>query len=346
MQLPQELIDVVIDLVSVLGDRKSTLLSCALVSRAFASPSQRKLFTTVHLHGISNHKQFALLLSSSPHIGFFVRTFRAEYDADPHTSYPILIAKILAALPCLKVLRRVSPGMQPSDIRRIELGKQVFADAMELESLLANSTGLRELCLESISFKSHRVVRVPRIRRISLERMEFTLMLMGEATIQCILDALTIVDVKHLRSLRFELAVVRPILGVNAGSLQEVEIKYNDKLFVVGETFRGQSKLRSIRLDARYGEEFGQIVASLGQLSDLRRLIMHVRDEGAWTSDNEAGWAAVDHALSATQDLRNLEEIQIIVRYDIWSNSVKLDLRFPLLAQRGLLHVFRISFGY
>ncbi|KAJ7684292.1 hypothetical protein DFH06DRAFT_1288649 [Mycena polygramma] len=355
MQLPQELIDIIIDMVSVFedaGDREYTLLSCALVSRAFTRPSQRKLFSTVQLRCSDyNHHHFAALLSSSPHIGTFVRTFRAEYDADPHTSHPVVITKILAALPCLECIclwaRRgthrvfnVSPEFFDAcrracslpTIRRIELGNQVFADAMELESLLANSTGLRELSLGLLSFKSHRVVRVPSTRSVSLESMEFSLMLMGEATIQCILEAFTTVDVKHLRSLRFELASLRPILGINAGSLREVEIEYDDDPLLVGDTFTGQSKLQSIHLHTYFAKDFGRIIASLGQLSDLRRLIMRVRDEGVRPSDNEAHWTAIDRALSATQDLRNLEEIQIRVRPSVWGEGVKLEDRFSLLA--------------
>ncbi|KAJ6509182.1 hypothetical protein C8R47DRAFT_12395 [Mycena vitilis] len=363
MQLPQELVDIIIDMVSVFedtDDRKSTLLSCALLSRAFAGPSQRNLFSTVQLYPY-NHNSFAALLSSSPHIGTFVRTFMVEYNADPHPSRPFAVTTILAALPYLECICLWAwAGIQPicnaspeffdacrracslPTVRRIELKNQVFADAMELESLLGNSTGLRELSLESISFKSLRVARVPSSRSITLESL--VVAMIDEEILECILDAFTTVDVKHLRSLRFELAVVCPILGVNAGSLRELGIQYDYDLFPVGDTFIGHSKLQSIYLDVTYGEHFGQIIASLGQLSDLRRLIMHVRDDGVWTPDNEADWTAVDRALSATQDLRSLEEIHIRARPRIWGEGITLEGRFPLLAQKDLLHVFQISF--
>ncbi|KAJ7684299.1 hypothetical protein DFH06DRAFT_3288 [Mycena polygramma] len=364
MQIPQELIDIMIDMVSVFedaGDRDSTLRSCALVSHAFAWPAQRKLFSTAQLYEISDHDNFAALLSSSPHIGALVRTFGAEYSAAPYTSHPIAITKILAALPYLECICSDSGDSDQifnvssmffdacrracslPTVRRIELNNHTFADAMELESLLDSSTGLRELSLESISFESLRVVPVPSSRSITLESLEFSDM--DEAILQCILDAFTTVDVKHLRSLRFERAAVRPILGVNAGSLREVEIEYDDDPLLVGDTFTGQSKLQSIHLNAYYAEDFGRIIASLGQLSDLRRLTMDVRDQGVWPSE-EAEWMSIDRALSATRDLRNLEEIHIHVRPTIWGEGVKLEDRFPLLGQSGLLHLFHISFGF
>ncbi|KAJ7684294.1 hypothetical protein DFH06DRAFT_1288650 [Mycena polygramma] len=347
------------------GDCDHALLSCAVLSRAFASPVQRKLFSTVHLRGIGDQDRFIEVLSSSRHIGGFVRTFRAEYNVICFSSR--LMVEILSALPrleciCLKAesygdphrIFNASPEFFDAcrracslpTVRRIELRCHIFANAMELEALLASSTSLRELLLEEISFKKKHVVRVPSSRSISLDSLEISRM-EDDGPVRCMLEAFTTIDIKHLRYLRLAHSALDTILEANAGSLQEVEIKYESGLDYDDPPvamFAGQSTLQFIRLDAWYADAFGAIIASFGGLDDLRRLTVRVRDQSCWRFEDEGDWKSIDRALDATQDLRNLEEVQILVRPNRWGEVVKLQYRFPLLAQRGLLHLVHVSF--
>ncbi|KAJ7083254.1 hypothetical protein C8R44DRAFT_54875 [Mycena epipterygia] len=88
VQLPQELIDAIVDEFDIFlkdandtsfPDRK-TLRACALVARSFVRPSQMKLFSTVDLFASpygqppdERSRSFSRLLSSRAHIGLYVR---------------------------------------------------------------------------------------------------------------------------------------------------------------------------------------------------------------------------------------------------------------------------------
>jgi hypothetical protein len=65
--LPQELVDVIINLVSL--DDRPTLMSCALISRAFRSWSQRRLFDRISLSNSASTTCLLFALAASPHLG-------------------------------------------------------------------------------------------------------------------------------------------------------------------------------------------------------------------------------------------------------------------------------------
>ncbi|KAJ6509196.1 hypothetical protein C8R47DRAFT_1314890 [Mycena vitilis] len=280
MQIPQELIDIIIDMVSVSDEATdSALRSCALVSPAFALPAQRKLSFSLWVFMRSSTTTAcrpSFFLSAHRHICVDVHggiqcrslhksSLRCHHDSGCLAVLGVYLLVGVGGHPTdmqrlTRVLRCLSPRMQPSHCPPDRAEDHTFADAMELESLLGNSTGLREVSLESISSKSLPVVRVPSSRSIALDSLEITAMT-DEAILKCILDAFTTVDVKHLHFLRFERAA------------------YDDDSLLVGDTSIGHNKLQSIHLNAYYADNFGRIIASLaGQLSDLRRLIMDVRD--------------------------------------------------------------------
>ncbi|KAJ6583063.1 hypothetical protein DFH09DRAFT_1145224, partial [Mycena vulgaris] len=114
--LPQELIDAIIDEFDIsLTDKegrfldRKTLRSCALVARAFTRPSQGKLFSMVNLQPKDVYggqpldersRPFSKLLSSTPHIGPYVRTLILSYRCGRSYS----LEHILSSLPKLRSL--------------------------------------------------------------------------------------------------------------------------------------------------------------------------------------------------------------------------------------------------
>ncbi|KAJ7770973.1 hypothetical protein DFH07DRAFT_237456 [Mycena maculata] len=253
VRLPQELIDAIIDEFDITlkdesdyrayPDRK-TLRSCALVAHTFVRPSQRKLFSTVNLWSgpliydsppDERIRQFSKLLSSKPHIAHYVQNLLLSYrSARSHS-----VDHILSALPKLKRLCLYAHGdrnrsdccplPQPRDaflqafsipsLRCLELRNLKFADASELDSILGNSVGLKELMLRKIQFANDSSrASTPGPSRVVLHCLE---VFEVEAThVEALLAAFTAVDVTHLRSISCDGYSIS-LLQTNTLSLRE-----------------------------------------------------------------------------------------------------------------------------
>ncbi|KAJ7735733.1 hypothetical protein B0H16DRAFT_127343 [Mycena metata] len=258
MRLPQELIDSILDTLvltdpdkhdSVLSQNspevQSTLRSCALVSRAFAEPSQRKIFFTVRLG--YNYMPFLDLLTASPHIGVFVRTLEATYQlCEDHPINGILT--LLLHLECI-ILNGRELSIDPQhlrhfptfgascalafslpSVRHIELGHLIFSDVVELESLLRGSTGLKKLSLHSCLFENRDATLFSGGRSISLDSLDL-FKISDDKVIESMIDSFAVVDITHLRSLRLHFSAAHSIVAANAASLDEVDIKYSTGIF-------------------------------------------------------------------------------------------------------------------
>ncbi|KAJ7837284.1 hypothetical protein B0H13DRAFT_2105813 [Mycena leptocephala] len=251
-RLPQELIDAIIDHFDTsltdqydCPDRKA-LRCCALVARALVRPSQMKLFSTVDLRSIymdqspdDRPRLFSKLLTSRPHVGHYVKNLFLAYRCARSNS----LDRILSYLPKLTSIS-LHPWhkfylLEPfpeyhrdsflaafslSSLRRLSLRDHVLNDALELQSLLSNSLGLEELVLHGIQFantssldpKNH-----PESPRVVLRSLAFHGM--PTRCMEAVLNSLTIVDIRHLRSLRCD-RYHEPLILANARSMQELTL--------------------------------------------------------------------------------------------------------------------------
>ncbi|KAJ6579473.1 hypothetical protein DFH09DRAFT_1146758 [Mycena vulgaris] len=284
VQLPQELIDAIIDEfdISLTDDDgaiftdRQTLMSCALVARAFVRPSQANLFSTVNLHAHKYYgnspdersRLFATLLSSRPHIGQYVRTMILSYQRARLNS----VDHILASLPNVEVLslhpwfnyeadtnppfpiqlrNSIVALLATAPLRRLELRDHQFETWQDLQHMLSNSLGLKELMLSDIDFAD--ITRRPSELHPEPPRIvlrSFEVFRMATDVVEAMLNTCTIVDITHLRSLSCD-RYHTPLLQANAHSIQELTC-------VVGDW-----------LDERYADELVQILPATTTLLRL-----------------------------------------------------------------------------
>ncbi|KAJ7812262.1 hypothetical protein B0H14DRAFT_3150411 [Mycena olivaceomarginata] len=184
MEIPQELIDAIIDnfplrldSISDLPDpeTKRTLQSCALVSRSFLQCCQMRLFSRISV-GDSYLPTFPLacqrlaaVLSSSTHLAGYIQTLELVYDADDSVLvefFPRILSAV-TAVETLQLVRHIDADMwyfPPFDssmitvfslpsLRRLELCDWCFRNSLELQALLNRSASLQELTLHNVSFE-------------------------------------------------------------------------------------------------------------------------------------------------------------------------------------------------
>ncbi|KAJ7151859.1 hypothetical protein C8R43DRAFT_1127493 [Mycena crocata] len=97
-ELPQELIDAIIDEVPA-----SSLRACSLTATAFVASSQRRIFQWASLSTIRSYERTEAILATSPHLGKYVR-----FLAIGITKIPSNYAPLQAILPALTEIERVS----------------------------------------------------------------------------------------------------------------------------------------------------------------------------------------------------------------------------------------------
>ncbi|KAJ7689289.1 cytochrome P450 [Mycena rosella] len=73
-----KLIDAIVEKVS-----DSSLVACSLASTAFVPHSQRRLFRSMSLSGVEAYERIALVLTSSPHLGTYVRNLALDIKEVP-----------------------------------------------------------------------------------------------------------------------------------------------------------------------------------------------------------------------------------------------------------------------
>ncbi|KAJ7766646.1 hypothetical protein B0H16DRAFT_1686927 [Mycena metata] len=239
VQLPQELIDTIIDefdvslthinYTSIFPDRH-TLRSCALVSRAFVRPSQKKLFSIVSIRSADWNQSpdermrlFSKLLASRPHIAQYVRTLNLGYRCARSKS----LDHILLSLPNLNTVNLYpwrdshSRNWQTtqefpmhhrdsfvvvfslSSLRSLALRDHRFTNPVALLSMLGESTGLEELVLQNIEFANLEVAARPKnpaaIPRLVLKSLKLIRML--TTSVDALLDASSPFNLSRLHSL-------------------------------------------------------------------------------------------------------------------------------------------------
>ncbi|KAJ7723069.1 hypothetical protein B0H16DRAFT_1599431 [Mycena metata] len=105
--LPQELVDKIVDVIT--GPKQmNSLLSCALVSRAFTFPAQKIIFRTILLRvgateqGLEIGARLSASLSISPHLSSFIRNLTLSLHPEimePFLSMDLPQLRVLSLLP-------------------------------------------------------------------------------------------------------------------------------------------------------------------------------------------------------------------------------------------------------
>ncbi|KAF8169856.1 hypothetical protein K438DRAFT_1982984 [Mycena galopus ATCC 62051] len=265
MDLPQELIDAIID--AVVGDLGlfqdpwlvdntpqvlDTLKSCALVARAFVRPCQSYIF-----HGITISDDarlppliFSTLLMESPHLALYIRAIYFEYsiaeDAENIESmqYILASAKNLERLdiypdpPSQMVSWQAYPkpvrtsfesAFALPHLRHITLWYSHFSDASELQTLLKESTSLKTLVLRSITFGASSSEATPELPPTeSSPRVvldSLQLYFLDAVQVQDLLDSFVAIDITHLRFLYLHNTPMNALFRVNAATIQHLRIR-------------------------------------------------------------------------------------------------------------------------
>jgi hypothetical protein len=232
-------------------DVLETLKSCALVTSAFVHPCQLYIFHGITLSDDAHIPplKFYTLLVERPHLASYVRALYFEYAFAAAEQNIELVRHILASLTDLARLD-VYPDTEsqgipwqsfPEPVRtaftsafalpylhHITLWYFSFEDALELETLLAESTSLQTLVLRSIEFwgtEPTETLKLPAKQtpsRVVLDSLE--LYFMDTAQLQALLDSFTTVDITHLRSLYLHNSSMNSLLRVNASTIERVKI--------------------------------------------------------------------------------------------------------------------------
>ncbi|KAJ7726679.1 hypothetical protein DFH07DRAFT_1066643 [Mycena maculata] len=317
-----------------------TLKSCALVSRACARTAQKQLFSAIALrdhHGVNTYQKFLLLMRRWPHIsgsaGYvrpqissYVRHLYVDFNEDDAN----LLSKILHLLPNVEELRfgiRDGAGtagnwqwnVYPTPLkeaflavlsrpvlRRICMKGIFFTDAGELDALLGNAVGLKDLHLESIwcdSPDSH--APGPHTPAIVLNSLK--LVFPSYRSVNRILSALTTVDLTCLRSLDLNLihTDAKRLLRATTATLQKLTLHLRrDSSRLLGlddaDTFAGAHQLTSIQLMCEDLLLVTNALSILGKHAPpaLRTLSVELR-----VHENNADympiWSRLDAALAA-----------------------------------------------
>ncbi|KAJ7029376.1 hypothetical protein C8F04DRAFT_42610 [Mycena alexandri] len=386
VQLPQELIDTIIDEFDVsltdIGDPRifpdrKTLRSCALVSRAFVRPSQKKLFSTVSTRYRSGDRWaqspderlrlFSKLLASNPHIGQYVRTLNLGYRCGRSKS----LDHILLALPNLNIVNLYPwrdfrsrnwhvaeefpihhrdsflAVFSLSSLRILALRDHRFSNPVALLSMLSNSIGLEELVLHNIEFADLQVADRPKDRPDTpqLVLKSLTLIGMSISDIDTLLNAFTNVDISHLQSLccdRYHPSLFQAARTIRDLTLIAATHNYTT-LYPkqLGSTL--PSTLQSLSVNIDRLTLFSPFIHKLGPLEaalTLKRISITVcfRFSGTMLS----GWPHTDSLLS---EAPSVEEICVNLHNNDHRVGTEAEIRafLPTIDAKGILKISFVS---
>ncbi|KAJ7083241.1 hypothetical protein C8R44DRAFT_862485 [Mycena epipterygia] len=390
MDLPQELIDSIIGaivdgvdlaqdpwVIDNTPDVLETLRSCALVARAFVHPCQTYIF-----HGITISEDahippyiFSALLAVRPHLACHVRAIYFEYSLTAVAEHLEPIAQILASVVNLAridiypdptsqgVLWQTYPEALSASflqafalpyLRHITLWYFHFEDALELQALLAESTGLKTLVLRSITFGDTSVLderpephptTAPQVVLDSLQ-----LYFLDAAQVQAMLDSFTVIDITRLRSLYLHNTPMNSLVRVNASSIERIRIRaYYPDVFldetVDPDTLAGADHLQSLDLSMPFLTSLCKMVRIFGSLAHLTRL--ETISVAVSQKTGPVEWKELDELLGVPGDLPALAKVNVF-SHSQWNleephSEALLKAWMPALAGRNLEFVTQLS---
>ncbi|KAJ7266717.1 hypothetical protein C8J57DRAFT_1469834 [Mycena rebaudengoi] len=345
MQVPQDIVDAIIDNFAMSHDEKislprywrepddaDSLRACSFTSRSFLHRSRMHLFAAFSCLWLSDFSHFDRLLTESPHIGeLYVRYFKLEIGNHiaPLLTEDVVLPRILSRLPRLTHVSLhyfstygdwpplFKAGMRATltlhCLRSVCLYSMHFANASELELLLSHATGLKALTLGQITFDNPSVCHIDRHEvHVFLESLELALEM---EEVDAIVSGFSTVDIKHLKSLVANFLPAIPLLRANAQTIQTIQITLSYYLRVLGPPdpgiLKGNQTLRSIEIaehSSRMISIFQQF-GHLGHLKALKTISLDFADEAEYVSSNTVDWPELDAILSPAVD--GLEDIHI-----------------------------------
>ncbi|KAJ7277693.1 hypothetical protein C8J57DRAFT_1465652 [Mycena rebaudengoi] len=315
MRVPQEIVDAIIDRLSLIDSedderevRVGALKACSLTCRSFLPRSQMHLLAAIQCSRRSHYNNLLLfdrLLVESPHIGpLYVRHFRLDGVPgdfpDEVVTDSILSTRILSLLPNLTRLDLVSASgarqtgfptavegaLSLMSLRTLHLSRLSFADASALDSLLSHARALQVLSLRSIFFHHHPVDRTgPSSRGVAVALASLQLRSVHKHEVDAMLAAFSAVDIRHLLSLEVRsMSSAGSLLAANAHTIQRVQFDFiSDTVEGASEDpdiLAGNTSLSSIEVIEPNGDMPNTLVAfgNLRHLTALKTISLHFND--------------------------------------------------------------------
>ncbi|KAJ7430514.1 hypothetical protein B0H11DRAFT_2135309 [Mycena galericulata] len=340
MELPQELIDSIVDaivadmdlvqdpwMIDNTADVLETLRACALVAHTFLLPCQMYIF-----HGISfsdevqvSPNRFSALVGVRPHLASYVRAIYFEYTGaaeEPIDSITHILASVhsLARLDIARTHDGAASFLSTfslPNLRHLTLWYFQCEDASELQNLLSTLTGLKTLTLRSITFEATGPAKLasptPTSPQIVLDSLN--LYFLDATQVQAILNAFTAIDITKLRSLYLHNTPMNSLLRANAASIQHVKIltysyypdAFRDETIEQG-MLAGAHRLRSLDLRVPYLSSLNKMVQLFGvsDLTSLQTISVKVSQR-----TNSGEWQSLDGLLGLLGDLPALRLMHV-----------------------------------
>ncbi|KAJ7448013.1 hypothetical protein FB451DRAFT_1289561 [Mycena latifolia] len=363
MRIPQELINAIIgefDLSEKFDSlSKTTLESCALVSRSCVRLCQARLFARISVYDYEQNptvlsQQLSAALASSPHLAGYIRTLNLYYTQDSDETE--FVSRILCAVTALHTLILEASYFKDSfpidaatlavfalpSLRRIQLFQYQFANAYELQSLLSRSAFLEDLKLSQVDFRgdeedgldadpaaspvlennSSKVV----LRSLALDVME-------PVDVDMMLESFTTVDITHLHSLSLSVSPITGLLHANAGSLQTIKIghvpltfensDYQDEIDI--DILACENQLSVLNFETEDLESVLFALPLFGDLANLKVLktvrIVMSESLDADVSHEDPQWAQLDARLAQIRSV-GVVEVRIYACFDSKTNRM------------------------
>ncbi|KAJ7469813.1 hypothetical protein B0H11DRAFT_2043535 [Mycena galericulata] len=126
VELPQELIDAILEVVP-----GSSLRECSLTASSFVHTSQRRIFRALSLSEIPAFERMAIILTESPHLGQYVRHLSLQISHIPSDWAPL--KRLLSTMPTIERLA-ISGVANESTRSQIQLNPSLL-EILSLRSL-------------------------------------------------------------------------------------------------------------------------------------------------------------------------------------------------------------------
>ncbi|KAJ6451310.1 hypothetical protein C8R45DRAFT_946317 [Mycena sanguinolenta] len=364
------------------------LKSCALIARSFVRPCQTRLFAVVsfrhyentgrrdalpsprHISSTILSRRLLALLSGSPHIAPYIRTLDLCYNSNAaEAEFVPRILSTLRALHTLVLTDHFNPDetLKPSAfdvfslprLRRVELCQYKLHNVSDLDSLLSQAKGLKELTVRGIRFNRYRSrnqvnMGIPReLRRKSTVRTQvedLTLVELDMFALKSVLECCYTVDIEHLKSL--SIIDGRPATGFSRAkshSAPKLKIGRSSSTTtwpcdVPGlGMIPGDHYLNGINFEVN---ELGSILKLVPLLGDLRNLtaweIMEITLHHTLNAREMDKWEQLDGLL---EPLPSAIQVHICVAFDFQAQGIHprdveaIKARLPVLSNRRTLHV-------
>jgi len=364
-QLPQELVNAIIDEIHLSTDSASSLKFCALVAHPFLHQSQKNLFSLVNLKEGSpaSSLHFSRLLSLSPHIAAHVNDLSIQCRSENWES----VACILSAVSNLTRLR-LSPEEPPwyqrgtcirapfsarfsfPHLRILELCLYEFADAFHFQSLFSGSPKLESLTLDDIAFSAPTIstgTSAPNDTAAVVSKL--SLRNMTGLNIDSILHSFTVFDIKHLHSLSVYDSPANNVLRPNAGSLRTLSISVymnprSTHTPLEPEILKEVGlRLQTLVLDVMYDTFLLDVLSTFGNFRDLKRLETVQVTFDIWsdhTIGDETAWRTFDEMLRGLLEEGNaLKEVNFGLGHCDSSIPARLRSWMPSMDAGGVLRI-------